>query len=380
MISYHKKKYYVHNLYFYSAMRSFFSFGAPTSDHSSNVAVAASMSERLQHCRTLAAAFAAPVAVAAPVIAYRPELCFAAPLLGTKTRMFDGQKAWWSRLDPLVIGMAAVPEGIAVTTLSPASMTMYALPDCDVLRTFAPPMQPAPVWPAKPEEDGMDEPYVPPSDYPSMCASGSGTLIVASLACLNEVSLEGTLVRQLARAELRDRPGKVTAMACNGEYVACVLPDRVFLLDYASGEVVSRFKPAGKEYLADVLFVPGTSDIVTVSTLSTSTETQISVYTADGTLLRRFLPNNLDTGVFIGAGFTLAGDLLLVHRLKSRFLLNDEVSVHVMTDGALLRKGILSKGVGYWHQSDHVGAKRLAVVHDTLFVISFDSVLYAYCL
>ena len=365
-------------------MRSFFSFGAPTSDHSSNVAVAASMSERLQHCRTLAAAFAAPVAVAAPVIAYRPELCFAAPLLGTKTRMFDGQKAWWSRLDPLVIGMAAVPEGIAVTTLSPASMTMYALPDCDVLRTFAPPMQPAPVWPAKPkeldDEDSMDEPYVPPSDYPSMCASGSGTLIVASLACLNEVSLEGTLVRQLARAELRDRPGKVTAMACNGEYVACVLPDRVFLLDYASGEVVSRFKLAGKEYLSDVLFVPGTSDIVTVSTLSTSTETQISVYTADGTLLRRFVPNNLDTGVFIGAGFTLAGDLLLVHRLKSRFLLDDEVSVHVMTDGALLRKGILSKGVGYWHQSAHVGAKRLAVVHDTLFVISFDSVLYAYCL
>ena len=365
-------------------MRSFFSFGAPTSDHSSNVAVAASMSERLQHCRTLAAAFAAPVAVAAPVIAYRPELCFAAPLLGTKTRMFDGQKAWWSRLDPLVIGMAAVPEGIAVTTLSPASMTMYALPDCDVLRTFAPPMQPAPVWPAKPkeldDEDSMDEPYVPPSDYPSMCASGSGTLIVASLACLNEVSLEGTLVRQLARAELRDRPGKVTAMACNGEYVACVLPDRVFLLDYASGEVVSRFKLAGKEYLSDVLFVPGTSDIVTVSTLSTSTETQISVYTADGTLLRRFVPNNLDTGVFIGAGFTLAGDLLLVHRLKSRFLLDDEVSVHVMTDGALLRKGILSKGIGHWHQSTHVGAKRLAVVHDTLFVISFDSVLYAYCL
>ena len=350
-------------------MRSFFSFGAPTSDHSSDVAVTASISDRLQHC---------------PLIAYRPELCFAAPLLGTKTRMFDGQKAWWSRLDPLVIGMAAVPEGIAVTTLSPASMTMYALPDCDVLRTFAPPMQPAPVWPAKPkeldDEDSMDEPYVPPSDYPSMCASGSGTLIVASLACLNEVSLEGTLVRQLARAELRDRPGKVTAMACNGEYVACVLPDRVFLLDYASGEVVSRFKPAGKEYLADVLFVPGTSDIVTVSTLSTSTETQISVYTADGTLLRRFVPNNLDTGVFIGAGFTLAGDLLLVHRLKSRFLLNDEVSVHVMTDGALLRKGILSKGIGHWHQSTHVGAKRLAVVHDTLFVISFDSVLYAYCL
>ena len=402
-----------HNLYSSDFMRRFFSFGAPTSNQSSaDIAVAASMSERLQQSRTVAAAFDAllgadaPVAVDAPVVAYRPEMCFSATLLGTRTRMFDGQVAW-SRLDPLVIDMAAVPEGIAVTTLSPASMTLYALPDCGVLRTFAPPVQPAPVWLAKPnnldgaveipeldgaverlELDGAvqipeldaGEPYVPPSDYPSMCASGSGTLIVASLACLNEVSLEGTLVRQLARAELRDRPGKVTAMACNGEYVACVLPDRVFLLDYASGEVVSRFVPAGKECLADVLFVPGTSDIVTVTVSAASTETRISVFTMDGTLLRRFVPNNLDAGVFIGAGFTVAGDLLLVHRLKSRFLMNDEVSVHVMTDGALLRKGILSNGRGHWHQSAHVGAKRLAVVHDTLFVISFDSVLYAYCL
>ena len=165
--------------------------------------------------------------------------------------------------DDEMVGDVVRPRWLVVKIF----LLMYALPDCDVLRTFAPPMQPAPVWPAKPkeldgaverpeldDEDSMDEPYVSPSDYPSMCASGSGTLIVASLACLNEVSLEGTLVRQLAREELRDRPGKVTAMACNGEYVACVLPDRVFLLDYASGEVVSRFKPAGKEYLADVLY------------------------------------------------------------------------------------------------------------------------------